>query len=224
MKKQSLKLAMVAVFAALSIACKNDKKNEAQTNEAEVAANSSEEAIKFNALPTESTIEWVGSKPTGSHTGTIAIESGVFSLKNDMIESGSFSIDMNSITVTDLEPGNGKENLEAHLKGNAEGKEDHFFNVKEHPKGSFEITGLKQAEGQTVLEGNLTLKGIKKNIAFPVNISVNENNIVVSSEVFTINRTDWGVNYGSKSIFEDLGDKFINDDIELKISIKANKA
>jgi hypothetical protein len=48
--------------------------------------------------------------------------------------------------------------------------------------------------------------------------------MTLNTEVFTINRTDWGVNYGSKSVFENLGDKFINDDIELKISIKANKA
>lgn len=224
MKKHSLKLAMVAVFATVAIACKNDKKNENQAGETETAAIASEEALKFKAIPAESTIEWKGSKPTGSHTGTIAVESGVFNVKNNIIESGSFLIDMNSITVTDLESGDGKENLEAHLKGDAEGKEDHFFNVKEHPTAAFEITGVSEKEGQTVLEGNLTLKGIKKNISFPVNVAVNGNEVVVTSEAFTINRTDWGVNYGSKSVFENLGDKFINDDIELKISIKANKA
>jgi hypothetical protein len=32
------------------------------------------------------------------------------------------------------------------------------------------------------------------------------------------------VNYGSKSVFDGLGDKFINDEIELMIEVKAKKA
>ena len=71
---------------------------------------------------------------------------------------------------------------------------------------------------------HLTLKGIKKNISFPATISSNDSETTITSDVFTINRTEWGVNYGSKSVFENLGDKFINDDIEIKVSLKAKKA
>ena len=45
----------------------------------------------------------------------------------------------------------------------------------------------------------------------------------ISSEPFKINRVDFGVNYGSKSVFDDLKDKFINDDIELVVKAKATK-
>ncbi len=55
-------------------------------------------------------------------------------------------------------------------------------------------------------------------------ITNNDDQMTIESEPFTIDRTKWNVNYGSKSIFDDLGDKFINDDSELKISIKAKKA
>ena len=48
--------------------------------------------------------------------------------------------------------------------------------------------------------------------------------MTIESEAFTIDRTKWGVNYGSKSVFDDLGDKFINDDIELKILVSAKKS
>ena len=48
--------------------------------------------------------------------------------------------------------------------------------------------------------------------------------MTIQSEAFIIDRTQWGVNYGSKSIFDDLGDKFINDDMELKILILAKKS
>ena len=37
---------------------------------------------------------------------------------------------MNSITVTDLKEGDGKEDLEAHLKGMKEDNADHFFQRK----------------------------------------------------------------------------------------------
>lgn len=224
MKKQLLTLALIAGLSAITFSCKNEKKNETEAKEAATAASATEVAIKYTAVPAESTIEWKGSKPTGSHTGTIAIESGVVSIKNNALESGNFLIDMNSITVTDLEAGDGKEDLETHLKGDAEGKEDHFFNVKEYPTAAFEITGVSEVDGKSVVNGNLTIKGIKKNISFPVNISSTEETVTITSEPFTINRTDWGVNYGSKSIFDNLGDKFINDEIELKIAVKANKA
>ncbi|MFT4780820.1 MAG: hypothetical protein ACJAZK_000675 [Psychroserpens sp.] len=48
--------------------------------------------------------------------------------------------------------------------------------------------------------------------------------MTIESEAFTIDKTKWGVNYESKSIFDDLGDKFVNDDMELKIMILAKKS
>jgi hypothetical protein len=48
--------------------------------------------------------------------------------------------------------------------------------------------------------------------------------LVITSETFTIDRSKWNVQYGSKSFFDNLGDKFINDAIELKINVSATKA
>ena len=47
--------------------------------------------------------------------------------------------------------------------------------------------------------------------------------VKITSETFAIDRTKWDVNYGSKSVFDNLGDKFINDDIELTVTVVANK-
>ena len=47
-------------------------------------------------------IEWKGFKPTGSHSGTISINEGKLKVNNNIIESGKFAIDMNSIAVTDI--------------------------------------------------------------------------------------------------------------------------
>lgn len=216
-------LSLLAVFTVFFISCKGEKKNETDANAAEEVKETPVAAITYAADPASSTIEWVGKKPLGQHTGTIAISQGTLSVKGDAIESGTFMMDMNSITVTDLE-GEEKAGLEGHLKGLAEGSEDHFFNVAKFPTASFAITGISEEEGKKYVKGNLTIKGISKNISFPVTTSTQGDEMTLSSETFTINRTQWNVNYGSKSIFSDLGDKFINDDIELKVTIKAKKA
>lgn len=222
MKKTIINTFVIAAIIAGTVSCKGDKKNETDATAAQEVAKIAE-ASQFKIDTENSVIEWAGFKPGEKHMGVLHLESGIVKVKEDKI-SGTFLIDMNSLTVTDLKPGNGKEDLEGHLKGTAKAKEDHFFNVAKYPKASFDVTGISQKDGKQIMEGNLTIRGVKKNIAFPFSYNVQGNAMELTTEPFTINRTDWGVNYGSKSIFNDLGDKFINDDIELKISLKANKA
>ncbi|WP_108866267.1 YceI family protein [Aquimarina aquimarini] len=220
MKIRFISALAIAALAISAFSCKGEKKNETEATSAEEVKEAPVEAVTYTVDAASSSIDWVGFKPTEKHTGTIKLASGTLTAKEGVLESGSFVIDMTSINVTDLE-GDEKAGLEGHLKGEGEGKEDHFFNVAKYPKATFEITGITEKEGKTYLEGNFTLKGIKKNISFPITTSVEGNAITLTTEAFTINRTDWGVNYGSKSVFENLGDKFIKDDIELKVSLKA---
>nr|WP_321225520.1 YceI family protein [uncultured Psychroserpens sp.] len=224
MKTNFLKFSMIIALAIAFTSCK-DKAAEANTSDAEAAAVSESTSQKYVANIGESTITWKGYKPTGSHNGTINIESGIFKTDDGKLQSGTFLIDMTSITVVDLEAGDGKENLESHLKGTVEGKEGDFFDVTKFPSAAFEITGTEAlAAGKTRLSGNLSIKGQKHNISFPVTISNEGDMMTIESEAFTIDRTKWGINYGSKSVFDNLGDKFINDDMELKIVVKAKKA
>jgi polyisoprenoid-binding protein YceI len=223
MRTKFLKFSMILAIAIAFTSCK-DKAAEANTSDAEAAAVSESTSQKYTTNVGESKIEWKGFKPTGTHNGTIALESGIFKTDDGKLQSGTFLIDMTSITVTDLPSGDGKEDLESHLKGTVEGKENHFFDIAKFPSAAFEITSTESlAAGKTRLSGNLAIKGQKHNISFPVTISNEDDMMTIESEAFTIDRTKWGVNYGSKSVFDDLGDRFINDDIELKIIIKAKK-
>ncbi len=216
-------LAPLAVTALLfTTACKNEKKNEVETTDAQEVKVAPVTAVSYTVDTAKSTIFWTGIKPTGKHEGTLAIKAGTMKVKENTLEGGSFIIDMNTITVTDLE-GDDKAGLEGHLKGLEKKGEDHFFNVTKFPTASFVITAIETVEGKTTVKGNLTIKGITKNISFPATSNVEGNTIALTSEVFTINRTEWNVNYGSKSIFDNLGDRFINDDIEIKIDVKATK-
>ncbi len=222
MKKSILSIFMVTGIAVATVGCKNDNRD-AQSAEARDATVASMEAVEFRVDTTSSVIEWQGEKPTGKHTGTIQIAEGNFHANDSIVESGTFLIDMSSITVTDLE-GKQKENLENHLKGTVEGKEGDFFNVNEYPDARFEVTGLSEDNGQTMLQGNLTMKGETKNVEFPVNINRTGDQLELTSETFTIDRTQWNVNFGSKSVFDSLGDNFINDEIELTIKVMATRA
>lgn len=225
MKKVFLNAMLVAFIGITSVSCKNEPKNETKANDAETAVVATEEAQVFMIDTDNSKIEWKGAKPAGEHFGTVMLKEGKFSTKGEELESGNIVLNMNSITVNDLE-GDDKASLEAHLKGTAEGKEDHFFNVAEHPEAQFEITNVMEKDGKTWLSGNLTMKGTTKNVEIPVTYSMKEDGkkFILTSETFTIDRTNWNVNYGSKSVFDDLKNKYVNDEIEITFMVEAKKA
>ena len=217
MKKNLFTILLITAITTSVIGCK-DKAKEATTTAAEEVVEVTPEA-KFVADLGASTIEWKGFKPTGSHNGTINIESGILNTTDGKISGGTFLINMSSLEVKDIpaeDEGNAK--LAGHLKG------ADFFDVEKHPSAAFEITGLEEVDGKMMLSGNLALKDVKNNVTFPVSVTQDGDAISLVSETFTIDRSKWNVKYGSKSFFDNLGDKFINDDIELKVTLKANKS
>ncbi|WP_179346287.1 YceI family protein [Winogradskyella ursingii] len=217
MKTSFLKIFTLVALVSFS-SCKDGAK-EAETKDAEDAAMADASAVTYAADTDESVIEWKGFKPTGSHTGTIKIADGNIEVNEGNIESGTFEIDMSSINVTDI-PAEDESNakLTGHLKS------ADFFDVETYPNAKFEVTGLETMDGKTMLSGNLTMKETTNNISIPVSTSMNGDTMTLTSETFTIDRSKWNVKYGSKSFFDDLGDKFINDDMELKVTLVAKKA
>ncbi|NNC50776.1 MAG: YceI family protein [Flaviramulus sp.] len=217
MKKNFTTILFITALIISVTSCK-DKAKEANTTVAEAV----EETVSTETYfvnKEASTIEWKGFKPTGSHNGTITIERGALDVTNGNIVGGSFIIDMTSITVTDIPA---KDEGNAKLKGHLSSPD--FFDVEKYPSAGFTITGLKEIEGKMMLSGNLSLKEAENNVTFPVKVANENGAITLSSEAFTIDRTKWNVKYGSKSIFDNLGDKFINDDIELLVTVKAAKS
>ncbi len=213
------------LFTALTftvISCKD------KTIDVDTASNvASTEGTAFITDSDKTIINWEGSKPTGKHSGTINVSDGKIFINNGKISAGSFNIDLNTITVTDL-TGDDKAGLESHLKGTEAEDADHFFNVTKYPTGKFEVTSVSDTTlengGNTIVKGNLTLKNITREISIPANVTTTDASVSVVSNPFTINRTYWGINYRSKNIFTELGDKFINDDIVLQINLTAKPA
>jgi polyisoprenoid-binding protein YceI len=221
MRKQILKFTALAAIVAFTVACKENQ-NEVDATEAEEAAEATVESVTYNVDTAASTIAWVGSKPTEDHTGTIDVQSGVVMVNGEDLESGEFVIDMTSIAVTDLE-GDSAANLKAHLEGTVEDKATDFFNTPKYPTAKFVVTGVSSTDGKTMLNGNLTLKDVTKNVSFPVMVNYDGDKMMLKSEEFTIDRTDWGIKYGSGNFTDIVAEKAISDDIKLTIDLVASK-
>jgi len=215
MKKIALSLVVVAGLVFTVTSCKKTT----ETTEAGQVAETSTESITYKVDVENSTIEWKAGTviPGKAHYGTISLSSGEVNVKDGVLESGNFALDMPSIAVSDIDEENGKSHLEAHLRGTNEDSADDFFNTTQFPEGKFEITAVTN-EG---LEGNLTLKGITKKIKVPAKITVNENQVSIDSESFYIDRTLWNVNFRNQSMLDVATDKVIKNDVEIKFSVKA---
>ncbi|MEX0996688.1 MAG: YceI family protein [Flavobacteriaceae bacterium] len=222
MKTNILKVTLLSLFTVFAVSCGDKKKSE--TTDAIEVEETTSDVVTYMADVDGSQIEWEAGKLTGNHTGYLNIAKGYVALNdNNEIEAGEFVIDMSTITVTDLE-GDDKANLESHLKGTVEGKEGDFFNINKYPTGNFVVTGMEVADGKTWLQGNLTLLETTRNVKFPVNMSLDGDKMILQSEAFEIDRTEWDINFRSKSIFPNIGDKVIYDDIKLTVYLEADKA
>lgn len=169
---------------------------------------------------TASYLTWKGFKPGGEHFGKLPVSQGQVAVSAGKLYGGHVEMAMNGIIVEDIE-GDMAAQLKSHLES------EDFFEATAYPTSRFELTDIP-SEGVDIagvkeLKGNLTLKDATKNISIPVkSISVDsDGSFRIESEVFRINRANWNVKYGSRSFFKGLGDKFIDDEIELSFVLIA---
>jgi polyisoprenoid-binding protein YceI len=221
--KNLIKITFLMLAVSMFVACKNTKGEDATVSDT-VEETSTVEGKAYAVASDVSKVMWEGSKPVGTHKGTVNVSEGSITVDGGAIVGGSFTLDMNSITVLDLE-GEKKGYLESHLKGLDDKKADDFFNVNKFPTAKYEITKVTKKEGDAngnaLVYGNLTLKGATKSVGFTANVDVADGIVKVSTPQFKIDRTEWGIKYGSPSFFENLADKAIDNDIVLSISLVA---
>ena len=174
-------------------------------------------ASKFKVDTKASTLTWLGKKVTGQHTGTIGISSGELIGEGKSIKEGSFEIDVNSLTVTDIADPGSNAKLVGHLKA------DDFFGVSKFPKATFVISSISPKSGNDyTVKGKLTIKGKTNDIEFPATIT-NDGKKVTANAKIVVDRTKFDIRYGSKTFFENIGDKAISDEFELTLKLVANQ-
>jgi polyisoprenoid-binding protein YceI len=172
---------------------------------------------KVNANKNNSSVIWTGSKPTGSHTGNVTLKDGYLSFDHGNLVGGEFTIDMTSITCSDIESEKKNKYLVDHLK------DEDFFDVNQFPEARLVVNRVKNLEGsQFEMKGSMTIKGITNPVTFSADIKINRNSYTAIAKII-IDRTKWGVEYKSGNIFKDLGDKIIYDDMEFDIFLVSEK-
>ncbi len=167
----------------------------------------------------QSRLEWTGRNIFKKHFGTIAISGGEITVNDSEVTGGTITLDMQTIKNSDLQNQDENSLLIRHLKS------DDFFDVERFPTAGFELLECGVLVGATpgspnyFIKGMLTLKGVTKEISIPAIIVPGENGNVKAQACFDIDRTEWGVIYGSGKLFERLGIHLVNDTISLEIFI-----
>ncbi|MBV8324918.1 YceI family protein [Chryseobacterium sp.] len=224
MKKISV-IALVAV-GLLAASCNSKEKSDTGVASEQTVAESKGEVLAVDT--TASVVNWKAFHKGGfaPRWGTLAVKSGDLSIDGGQIAAGNFIIDMTSIKVDPAsvtEKDKKPADLEAHLKN------PDFFNVEKNPVSDFKITSvtdLKETPKDAVaganktVSGNLTLLGKTMNVTFPAKVDVTENSAAVQAK-FTVNRTDWGIKFGTSEA--DPAEWMISKDIEIAIDVKAKK-
>jgi len=157
----------------------------------------------------KSKIEWVGKKVTGQHNGVVDFKGGTLIFKGKQLTGGSFLVDMTSINATDLQ-GENQDDLNSHLK------DDDFFGTEKYPTSKLVFKKLvDKGNGTYVVTADLTIKDVTAPVTFELKV-----NGSTATTSFKIDRTKYGIKYGSGSFFDNLGDKTINDEFDLTVTIQ----
>jgi polyisoprenoid-binding protein YceI len=175
-----------------------------------------QKAETYKVDASKSTITWVGKKFSGSHDGTIQLASGTLNIASKKLVGGGFEANMTSITTVD--GGKGSANLDKHLKN------DDFFGVDKFPTATFVIKKVEGAGADVKVTGDLTIKGKTSPVTFPAKLTFNADKTVSAvAEEIVIDRTKYGIEYKSKSVFSSIGNNFIYDDFTINVKLVAKK-
>ncbi|WP_299218021.1 YceI family protein [uncultured Aquimarina sp.] len=153
----------------------------------------------------KSALSWTGKAAFNSYSlkGTITPKKGILNITDNAIATLNILIDMKSL---DHE----SNDLKNHLKN------EDFFEVKKYPETTFFLDNITNIQdGKVILRGKLTIKEKTNTENIPVNIEQTESGIILKFH-HTIDRTKYGVNHNSPSIFKRMKENAIADEFILE--------
>lgn len=171
----------------------------------------------YTVDPAAAKLIWTGRKITGQHQGTLALWSGIMAWGDSGLVRAEVVLDMTSITDTDMEREYAAE-LEAQLRSTD------FFNTDQYKTATFKTTRVQPVPGAEAgkpnysVTGDLTIKGITHPVTFDVMAWKAKKGIRAAGTI-TFDRTLYGIQYRSGKFFDTLGDKMIDDMVELTFDI-----
>ena len=177
----------------------------------------------YAVVTDKSIVNWAGKKPLLSgylNQGSIALSAGEITV-TDTAATGSFTIDMKTLSVTSTPTKPGKESLLAeHLMS------DGWFDVETYPTAEFTILSVTPSSSSTnsfnyTINGSLTMKGQTHPLSFPATIYSDEAGVLYANAALEFDRTVWGITAGSTSFFDNLADNAIDNMIALSFTLVA---
>ena len=168
-----------------------------------------------------SRLKWTGANANGSHFGDMVFKDGYIEVKDAQL-SGEFVVDMNSINALDLNEEEGALQLNEHLKS------DDFFLSKTFPEAKYSFHNRSPVDSpyQTninyILDGELTIKNITRKQTVEALITRSEKSVFLNIRE-QIDRTDWGILYGSSRYFKFLGMHKVFDLISVEMRLEFKK-
>ena len=165
-----------------------------------------------------SQVTWEGGKQfilEYKHNGTIGIKEATLEERNGIPTGGMIVIDMNAIQNIDIEKEDKRNDLVGHLKS------PEFFDSKKYPTATLKFQKItKVTANQFKATTQITIKGKEKTIDFLFKKTKN-----IYHGNFSINRADFGVEYGSRSFIKNLIDKnVIKNEIAIGFRIVTKSA
>lgn len=208
-------LALALTSFALT-SCEKDKPLKSEGKE----VSTTKDGVIYTLDTAASKVDWKGYKvvksESTSHFGTIMFESGQVTVKDGKLESGKFVANMNTLASVDLkDDAEQKGKLEGHLKSGD------FFETEKYPTATYEITKVTATEGgdyNTLLDGNLTMKGITKPVQFKANVSMNSGEVTIATEPKDVMREDYGVKFQMP-----IENGLLKNEVNLQIFVKATE-
>jgi polyisoprenoid-binding protein YceI len=180
---------IAGLFVIVAItACANPAadKPQAEVGEARPATDALAGSISF-AIGEGSSVEWTGSKVTGSHAGGFKTLAGTIEVADGDPTKSSVKISIDTTSIW-----SDSDRLTGHLKS------ADFFDVEAHPMSTFETTSIVRDGADFSVTGNLDLHGVTKSITFPATIEVGPEQVMARAE-FAIKRFDFNIEYKGKA-------------------------
>ena len=176
----------------------------------------------YKLQPQLSTLGWEGKAVTHGHNGTMQFTGGDLQVRNNMIVGGLVTVDMKSMKATDITDAGNHAKFVGHMSS------DDFFSAEKFPTSTFKIVSVTPIAGaaanadNATISGDMTIKGVTNRISFPAKVGV-KNGTAAATGKATIDRTKFGLKYGSKTFFDSIGDKAINDEFVLDFNVIAKQ-
>jgi polyisoprenoid-binding protein YceI len=154
--------------------------------------------------PDELTVDFEAAKLSGRHRGRFERTTGRLELDPGRLHATRLLVDIETASVVSDTP-----KLTRHLKS------EDFFGVETHPRARLWVEELRPlGEARYRASGSLELRGIRRDIAFPVRISLGAERVRGKS-TFVLDRKAFGIVYAGRP------DDLIASEVILRVAVDA---